>query len=284
MRLLLDVYYLDWDKAWSITTACMAYTNHTLLPEALEKWPVSLFKELLPRLLEIIYEINFRFLEEVERKWPGDVQKLRAMSIIEEGDEPQIRMAYLAIVGSFSVNGVAALHTRLLKDGLFSDFYALWPKKFNNKTNGVTPRRWLAFCNPSLGKLLNNTIGEEWVSNLDELKKLENFVEDKSFRKQWRRVKTLNKKALAELVMKRTGIEFDPAMMFDVQVKRIHEYKRQLLNVLHVIHLYERILRGDTKNIVPRCVLIGGKGSTGLCHCQVNHQTGQQCGSRRQCR
>lgn len=263
MRLLIDVYHLDWDKAWSITTRSMAYTNHTLLPEALEKWPVSLFRELLPRLLEIIYEINFRFLQQVEKAWPDDVGKLRAMSIIEEGDDPQIRMAYLAIVGSFSVNGVAALHTQLLKDGLFRDFYALWPTKFNNKTNGVTPRRWLAFCNPSLGRLLNNTIGEEWARNLDELKKLEAFVEDKSFRKQWRRVKTLNKKALAELVMKRTGIEFDPAMMFDVQVKRIHEYKRQLLNVLHVIHLYDRILRGDTLDMVPRCVLIGGKAAPG---------------------
>ena len=263
MRLLIDVHHLDWDEAWAITTETMAYTNHTLLPEALEKWPVAMFRELLPRLLEIIYEINHHFLQEVSAHWPGDSQKLREMSIIEEGDEPLIRMAYLAIVGSSSVNGVAALHTELLEKGLFNNFYQLWPGKFNNKTNGVTPRRWLAFCNPGLKSLLDRNLGEEWVVNLEQLEQLGPLVENSDVRRQWRSIKKANKVRLAELVEARTGIVFDPAMMFDVQVKRIHEYKRQLLNVLHVIHLYQRILKGDTGGMVPRCVLIGGKAAPG---------------------
>jgi glycogen phosphorylase len=263
MRLLIDDHLVAWDDAWKITTQSMAYTNHTLLPEALERWPVAMFRSLLPRLLEIIYEINHHFLQEVALHWPGDAAKLRDMSIIEEGSDPQIRMAYLAIVGSCSVNGVAALHTELLKGGLFADFYELWPHKFNNKTNGVTPRRWLAFCNPGLRSLLNKYIGKEWVTDLNELWKLHSLVNDKELRKLWRRVKDTNKVALAQLVHARTGVEFDPDMMFDVQVKRIHEYKRQLLNVLHVIHLYDRIRRGDTADMVPRCVLIGGKAAPG---------------------
>jgi starch phosphorylase len=263
MRLLIDDHLLAWDEAWAITTHCMAYTNHTLLPEALERWPVAMFRQLLPRLLEIIYEINHHFLQEVALHWPGDAGKLRDMSIIEEGSDPQIRMAYLAIVGSSSVNGVAALHTELLKGGLFSDFYALWPRKFNNKTNGVTPRRWLAFCNPGLRALLDKYIGEKWVTDLDELWKLQGLVHDRDMRKLWRRVKDTNKVALTRLVFERTGVEFDPDMMFDVQVKRIHEYKRQLLNVLHVIHLYDRIRRGEVGDMVPRCVLIGGKAAPG---------------------
>ncbi len=263
MRLLVDEYEVSWGDAWRTTTSCMAYTNHTLLPEALEKWPVAMFRSLLPRLLEIIFEINHHFLKEVAAHWPGDEGKLRELSIIEEGPEPQIRMAYLAIVGSHSVNGVAALHTELLKDGLFKTFYELWPTKFNNKTNGVTPRRWLAFCNPGLRALLNKSIGEAWVTDLDELVKLNGFIDDKDFRKQWRRIKHTNKEALTALVKQRTTVEFDPDMMFDVQVKRIHEYKRQLLNVLHVIHLYLRICKGDTVGMVPRCVLIGGKAAPG---------------------
>ena len=263
MRLLIDDYLLSWDEAWAITTECMGYTNHTLLPEALERWPVSMFRYLLPRLLEIIYEINHHFLKDVAARWPGDAAKIRNMSIIEEGPEPQIRMAYLAIVGSSSVNGVAALHTELLKKGLFREFHELWPHKFNNKTNGVTPRRWLAFCNPGLRALLNKHIGESWITNLDELCTLKKLVNDKELRKQWRRVKDTNKVALTQLVLARSGVEFDPDMMFDVQVKRIHEYKRQLLNVLHVIHLYDRIRRGDTTGMVPRCVLIGGKAAPG---------------------
>ena len=263
MRLLIDEHQLAWGEAWAMTTQCMAYTNHTLLPEALERWPVAMFRSLLPRLLEIIYEINHHFLQEVAQHWPGDTAKLRDMSIIEEGPDPQIRMAYLAIVGSHSVNGVASLHTELLKGGLFSDFYALWPQKFNNKTNGVTPRRWLSFCNPGLRSLLDKYIGNGWATDLEELWKLQGLVNDKELRKLWRRVKDTNKVALAQLVNARTGIEFDPDMLFDVQVKRIHEYKRQLLNVLHVIHLYDRIRRGETTDMVPRCVLIGGKAAPG---------------------
>ncbi len=263
MRLLVDEYLLEWDQAWAITTETMAYTNHTLLPEALERWPVLMFKKLLPRLMEIIYEINHHFLQEVALKWPGDMTKIRAMSIIEEGPDPHIRMANLAIVGSRSVNGVAALHTALLKAGLFRDFYELWPQKFNNKTNGVTPRRWLAFCNPHLAQLLNETIGTGWVTNLEELAELRKFVADKEFRQRWDEIKLFNKKALCEMVSERSCVEFAPGMMFDVQVKRIHEYKRQLLNMLHVIHLYDRIRRGDTVGMVPRCVLIGGKAAPG---------------------
>ncbi|MDR2213939.1 MAG: glycogen/starch/alpha-glucan phosphorylase [Pseudomonadales bacterium] len=263
MRILIDEKLLDWDEAWAITVETMAYTNHTLLPEALERWPVALFRQLLPRILEIICEINARFLQEVARHWPGDEAKLRDMSIIEEGPEQQIRMAYLAVVGSSSVNGVAALHTQLLKAGLFKDFYELWPRKFNNKTNGVTPRRWLAFCNPGLKALLDRYLGTEWVVNLDELRKLETFIDEKDVRHAWRKIKYDNKTRLAALVKERTGIDFDPAMLFEVQVKRIHEYKRQLLNVLHVIHLYDRIRRDDTVALAPRCVLIGGKAAPG---------------------
>lgn len=263
MRLLMDEYGMGWDQAWGITRSTMAYTNHTLLPEALERWPVRLFSSMLPRLLEIIYEINARFLREVSSQWPHDESKLRELSIIEEGDDPQVRMAYLAIVGSHSVNGVAALHTELLKSGLFKTFYELWPEKFNNKTNGVTPRRWLSFCNPELASLINKTIGESWLTDLDQLEQLKPLADDKAFHKQWMTVKTHNKTRLAELVEACCGVSFDTGMMFDVQVKRIHEYKRQLLNVLHVIHLYDRIKRGDTEGMVPRCVLIGGKAAPG---------------------
>jgi starch phosphorylase len=241
----------------------MAYTNHTLLPEALEQWPVRLFRSLLPRLLEIIYEINSRFLDEVGHRYPGDVERQRRMSLIGEGEEPQVRMAYLAIVGSFSVNGVAELHTKLLKQGLFRDFYELWPQKFNNKTNGVTQRRWMKLCNPDLAKLLTATIGDGWVTDLDRLQKLAPLAEDRDFTAQWDGVKRGNKQRLATLVAEHCGVEFPVDAMFDVQVKRIHEYKRQLLNVLHVIHLYDRIKRGDTKAWVPRCVLIGGKAAPG---------------------
>ncbi len=263
MRLLMDDYYLSWDQAWDITTQTMAYTNHTLLPEALEKWPVALFQELLPRLLDIIYEINARFLALVAERWPGDISRQQRLSIIEEGDWPQVRMAHLAIVGSHSVNGVAALHTKLLKEGLFNDFYQLWPDKFNNKTNGVTPRRWLAHCNPALTKLINGAIGDRWITDMDDIKRLQPFAENEDFRADWRAVKRQNKVRLAELVKRECGVTFDPDMMFDVQVKRIHEYKRQLLNVLHVIHLYDRVVRGDTDNMQPRCVLIGGKAAPG---------------------
>jgi starch phosphorylase len=263
MRLLMDEYLLGWDRAWEITIGTMAYTNHTLLPEALERWPVALFGELLPRLLDIIYEINARFLVQVAERWPGDTAREERLSIIEEGDYPQVRMAYLAIVGSFSVNGVAALHTELLKEGLFKDFYQLWPEKFNNKTNGVTPRRWLAHCNPGLTGLVSEVIGEHWITDLDDIARLRPFADDETFRRRWRAVKQANKERLVDLVQRECGVQFDSAMLFDVQVKRIHEYKRQLLNVLHVIHLYDRVVHGDLEGLQPRCILIGGKAAPG---------------------
>ena len=263
MRLLVDEHKLEWDSAWQMVTNTMAYTNHTLLPEALEKWSVYLVGQLLPRILDIIYEINARFLKEVALRWPGDVDKQRRMSIIEEGHQAQVRMAYLAIVGSFSVNGVAALHSKLLKQGLFKDFYELWPEKFNNKTNGVTPRRWLSHCNPQLSQLIDTTIGNDWISNLDNLVKLNEYVDDGAFQQQWSQIKRNNKVRLSNLIHEKCGVLFNPDAMFDVQVKRIHEYKRQLLNILHVIHLYDRIIRGDGDDIQPRCVLLGGKAAPG---------------------
>lgn len=263
MRLLVDKYFLDWDQAWSITTSTIAYTNHTLLPEALERWPVRIFEQMLPRILEIIYEINARYLDDVAHHWPGDGRMLAKMSIIEEGEVPHVRMAYLAIVASFSVNGVAGLHTQLLISGLFKHFYDLWPEKFNNRTNGVTPRRWLAHCNPRLSALLTARLGDAWVKDLHHLQKLKDLTEDVALLKEWQEVKLANKVDLTHMIAKECGVQFDPSMMFDVQVKRIHEYKRQLLNILHVIHLYHQIQQGNTDDIVPRCVLIGGKAAPG---------------------
>lgn len=265
MRLLVDEHGLEWDEAWSITRNTMAYTNHTLLPEALEKWSVPLMEGLLPRVMEIIYEINARFMTEVSEHWPGQTDYLTRMSIIEEGHTKQVRMAYLAIVGSFSVNGVAELHSQLLKDGLFNDFYQLWPKKFNNKTNGVTPRRWLAACNPDLAALITKTIGDKWVTDLSELEKLKPYAEKPAFRKKWYELKQASKQRLIDYKRDELGndLGINVDSLFDVQVKRIHEYKRQILNVLHVIHLYNRIKKGDTANWVPRCVLIGGKAAPG---------------------
>jgi starch phosphorylase len=263
MRLLMDNHGLGWHEAWAITRTTMAYTNHTLLPEALEKWPVSLMKRLLPRLMEIIFEINAHFLAEVSAHWPGDIERLRRMSIIEEAAQQQVRMAYLAIAGSFSVNGVAKLHSELLKRGLFSDFYALWPKKFNNKTNGVTPRRWLVASNRELATLITDTIGDGWITDLAQLKKLEPYAEDAKFRQRWRKIKQAAKQRLIDYKKQQDHVELNVNALFDVQVKRIHEYKRQLLNLLHVIYLYNRIKTGDTDNWVPRCVLIGGKAAPG---------------------
>jgi len=263
MRLLLDNHEMSWDDAWAITRNTMAYTNHTLLPEALERWSVDLFKQLLPRLMEIIFEINARFLAEVSVHWPGDKVRIARMSLIEEGDQQHVRMAYLAIVGSYSVNGVAELHSKLLQHGLFHDFYQLWPEKFNNKTNGVTPRRWLAACNPELAGLITETIGDGWLTDLSLLKKLELYVDDKAFCKRWYEVQQAAKQKLIDYKKQELGVDLNVNALFDVQVKRIHEYKRQLLNVLHVIHLYDRIKRGDTANWTDRCVLIGGKAAPG---------------------
>ena len=263
MRLLIDEHDIEWDEAWKITNQCMAYTNHTLLPEALEKWSVGLFSHLLPRLAELIFEINDRFLTEVKEKFPDDADLIKRVSLIEEGREQYFRMAFLSIVGSFSVNGVAQLHSDLLQSGLFADFFKIWPERFNNKTNGVTQRRWLSHCNPALRQLLDASIGKEWESDLEKIEALKPLADDADFRKKWRDVKQANKQRLSDYVYENTGVKFDTTALFDVQVKRIHEYKRQLLNVLHVIHLYDRILRGDTKDMVPRCVLIGGKAAPG---------------------
>ncbi len=265
MRLLMDEKGLRWDDAWEITSQTMSYTNHTLLPEALEKWSVSLFSQLLPRLLDIIYEINARFMDEVRGRWPGDVEKQQNLSIIEEGEYPQVRMAHLAIVASFSVNGVAALHSDLLCEGLFNDFFELWPGKFNNKTNGVTPRRWIAHSNPLLTELITQEIGDGWIADLDQISQLKTLSDEKNsdFFDAFKAVKFTNKKHLADAVSQTCGIKFDPKSLFDIQVKRIHEYKRQLLNALHMIHLYNRIKKGDVDQWVNRCILVGGKAAPG---------------------
>ncbi|MDT4291199.1 glycogen/starch/alpha-glucan phosphorylase [Methylomonas sp. MO1] len=263
MRLLMDIHGLPWKEAWHITRHTMAYTNHTLLPEALEKWSVNLMQHLLPRLMEIIFEINAHFMAEVSARWPGDNPRMARMSIIEEGHQKQVRMAFLAIVGSFSVNGVAELHSKLLQEGLFKDFFELWPQKFNNKTNGVTPRRWLAGCNPELAEFITATIGDGWITDLSQLSKLAPYAEDAAFRQKWYDLNRASKQRLVDYKKEEHDIEINVDALFDVQVKRIHEYKRQILNVLHVIHLYDRIKRGDTQNWVDRCVLIGGKAAPG---------------------
>ena len=265
MRILMDIKMLNWESAWSITRKTMAYTNHTLLPEALESWPVAMLERMLPRLMEIIYLINQDFMREVALKWPGDHERFSRMSIIEEGNGKRVRMAYLAIVGSFSVNGVADLHSKLLCTGLFKDFCELWPDKFNNKTNGVTPRRWLAHANPLLREFITDSIGAEWVADLSHIKKIEKSLEQdpRAFMQRWDSIKQQNKQRLAEMILAECGVQFDINALFDVQVKRIHEYKRQLLNVLHVIHLYNKIKQGDIQNWTPRCVLFGGKAAPG---------------------
>lgn len=263
MRLLMDEHGLSWDGAWSITSGTMAYTNHTLLPEALELWPVSMFRRLLPRLLDIIFEINARFVSEISIRWPGDNERIRRMSLIQEGDEAMVRMAYLAIVGSFSVNGVAELHSRLLARGLFRDFAEYWPAKFNNKTNGVTQRRWLAACNPILSTLITSRIGDGWITELEQLAGLREHVDDPGFQSEWRHAKLANKMRLARAIEEKAGIAIPITMLFDVQVKRIHEYKRQLLNVLHAIHLYDSIRLGTAEERPPRAIIIGGKAAPG---------------------
>lgn len=262
MRVLIDDELLDWEEAWSIVTQVFAYTNHTLMPEALERWSVSLFEKLLPRHLEIIYEINERFLRMVSLRWPGDDERINRMSLIEEGGEKLVRMAFLSIVGSHSVNGVAALHSQLLKSTLFKDFYELWPEKFNNKTNGITQRRWLMKANPALSQLISSKIGEEWAVHLDQLRQLEPLAQDKAFQKKWREVKRETKVKLADTIAATQDIVVDPDSLFDVHVKRIHEYKRQLLPLLYAVHLYNRIKAGD-RTMVPRTIIIGGKAAPG---------------------
>ena len=263
MRLLIDEYQLDWDQAWDITGRCFAFTNHTLLPEALEKWPVSLFNQLLPRHLEIIFEINSRFMDEVRERFPGDEERLRRMSIIEEGPEKLVRMAYLATVACFSVNGVAELQSKLLIERVLSDFYGMWPEKFNNKTNGITPRRFMKLANPLMSRLITHKIGADWIRNLDELKKLEPFTEDQRFRQLWRQVKRWNKERLANFVQKEYGIDIDSDSIFDVMVKRLHEYKRQHLKVLHIITLYNRIKADPEIEMAPRTFIFGAKAAPG---------------------
>jgi starch phosphorylase len=263
MRLLVDERQLDWDDAWDITVATFGYTNHTLLPEALEKWPLAMFAESLPRHLEIIYEINRRFLDEVSAKFPGDDDRLRRMSIIGEDNGKSVRMAHLATVGSHAINGVAALHSELLKESVLKDFYEMWPERFSNKTNGVTPRRFLAMSNPGLRELLDDTIGEGWLTDLGKLRGLEAFADDPAFRIQWREVKRANKARLAEYVKLTAGVELNPDWLFDIQVKRIHEYKRQHLNVLHIVALYHRLKLNPGLEIPPRTFIFGGKAAPG---------------------
>lgn len=263
MRLLIDEHDFEWDKAWHITKNTFGYTNHTLLPEALERWPVSLFERLLPRHLEIIYEINRRFLNEVRAKYPRDDARLRRMSLIEEGAEKYVRMAHLACVGSHSINGVAALHTDLMQQKVLKDFYQLWPEKFNNKTNGVTPRRWLLLSNPKLSELIAEKIGNNWVTHLEELRQLEAFVDDPEFGDRFSAIKYQNKKELADYISLYNNIEVNPDSLFDIQVKRIHEYKRQLLNVLYIITLYNRIKRNPHLDIQPRTFIFAGKAAPG---------------------
>jgi glycogen phosphorylase len=263
MRILMDTHDFDWDQAWYITTNTFAYTNHTVLPEALEKWPLSLIHEILPRHLEIIFEINHRFLDFVSSCFPGDFERRKRMSIVEEGTAQNIRMAHLAIIGSFSVNGVAELHSNLITTGIFKDFYEVYPEKFNNKTNGVTPRRWLKKANEALSDLISDNIGDSWVKDFERLKELEQFVEKSTFISDWQTVKNLNKKRFADIIERDCDVSINTSSMFDVQVKRIHEYKRQLLNVLHIITLYNRIKSGEYKDISPRTVIFAGKAAPG---------------------
>ena len=263
MRLFVDEHLMDWDSAWELTRKTLAYTNHTLLPEALEKWSLPLFQSLLPRHLEIIYEINRRFLDEVSEAFPGDAGKLSRLSLIDETGERYVRMANLASVGSHSINGVAEIHTRLLQESVLKDFHDLYPERFNNKTNGVTPRRFMVLSNPGLTNLLCDAIGEGWIKNLDELRGIEKFADDQPFREAWRRVKRENKTALAAYVKERTGIFVDPESLFDVHVKRLHEYKRQHLNVLHIITLYQAIKKNPAIELPPRTFIFGGKSAPG---------------------
>lgn len=263
MRLLIDEHGIEWDQAWHITQNTMAYTNHTLLPEALERWAIGLFGSLLPRHLEIIYEINARFLNEVRLKFPNDHDRVRRMSLIDEMGDRYVRMAHLATVGSYSVNGVAELHTELLKKDVLRDFAEMYPERFNNKTNGVTPRRFMVLSNPRLTELITSKIGNSWIKNLQELRKLESFVEDSEFRNEWRQIKQAIKQDLANYIQEQNGIEVNVDSIFDIQSKRFHEYKRQHLNVLHIVTLYNRLKANPDLDITPRTFIFGGKAAPG---------------------
>jgi starch phosphorylase len=263
MRLLVDELAMPWDKAWDITGKTFGYTNHTLMPEALERWPLGLFQKTLPRHLEIIFEINSRLLDEVRLRFGGDMERIRRMSLIDETGERYVRMAHLACAGSHAINGVAALHTRLLQQDVLKDFYELWPEKFSNKTNGVTPRRWLVLSNPRLSKLVTEEIGTDWIRDLDELQRLERLANQIDFRTGWREIKRSNKRDLSNIIRRRCGIAVDPDSMFDVQVKRIHEYKRQHLAALHIIALYHRLKSSPNAEFTPRTFIFGGKAAPG---------------------
>ncbi|ACD96222.1 glycogen/starch/alpha-glucan phosphorylase [Trichlorobacter lovleyi] len=261
MRILIDERKLTWEAAWEITTKTFAYTNHTILQEALEKWPVPMVSRLLPRHLLIIFEINRRFLEEVASRFPGDTARLQRMSIIDDSGEKQVRMAHLAIVASHSINGVSALHSEILKDDLFHDFYEVWPERFNNKTNGITQRRWLKHCNPYLADLISEAIGDKWTTDLDELQNLRPLAEDSEFRRRWMDIKRMNKQRLADHIYQRNCIQISPDSLFDCQTKRIHEYKRQLLNILQVVARYNRLKEYPGLELPPRTVIFGGKAA-----------------------
>lgn len=263
MRLLVDEHHMDWEQAWNITRQTFAYTNHTLLPEALETWSLPLFQSELPRLLEIIYEINRLFLDQVRIHYPGDNARLARMSLIDEAGDKSVRMANLACVGSYAVNGVAELHTQLLTANILHDFFDMMPEKFSNKTNGVKPRRWMLLSNPGLSALITKKIGADWVTDLQQLRQLEQYADDADFQKCWRQVKLENKQQQAAYALEHTGVEWDPESLFDIQVKRLHEYKRQHLNVLHIITLYNRIKENPDIDIVPRTFLFGGKAAPG---------------------
>ena len=263
MRILIDLEKVSWDKAWEITTNTFAFTNHTILPEAMEKWSIDLFRRVLPRHLDIIFQINQQFMNQVQERYHGDMGKMKRMSLIEENHTKYIRMAHLSIIGSHSINGVAELHSSILKEKVFSDFHEMFPRRFNNKTNGVTPRRWLKACNPELSKLITEYIGDSWVRDLSEIKKLQNHIDDSQLIDRWKKIKTYNKKQLAKYIQDSLSFEVDPTSLFETQIKRIHEYKRQVLSVLHAIALYNRMRSNPEGFKTQRTILFSGKAAPG---------------------
>ena len=263
MRILIDLEKVSWDKAWEITTNTFAFTNHTILPEAMEKWSIDLFRRVLPRHLDIIFQINQQFMNQVQERYHGDIGKMNRMSLIEENHTKYIRMAHLSIIGSHSINGVAELHSSILKEKVFSDFHEMFPRRFNNKTNGVTPRRWLKACNPELSKLITEYIGDSWVRDLSEIKKLQNHIDDSQLIDRWKKIKTYNKKQLAKYIQDSLSFEVDPTSLFETQIKRIHEYKRQVLSVLHAIALYNRMRSNPEGFKTQRTILFSGKAAPG---------------------